>query len=138
MSNEENNRLSYDQKVDLIRGGNLFCASTFWIGILGKLQKLIFCKATIFFIFFTLAFWILIDIYTISHWIIYACVGVMFIFTEALIELIKNKISISVEAKLQATASTVANLVGDLNKMAEKFAANVQDGKVTDQLTGGK
>ena len=116
MNKEELEKLTFAQKIDLIRNGNLFCPFTFWIGILGKIQKLIFSKATIFFTAFTIGFWTLIDDYIVPHWIIYACVGVMFIFTESLIELIKNKINVNINAEAKVGASANLDAKVDLNK----------------------
>jgi len=31
-------KLTYEQKIDLIRNGNLWCPMTFWVGIIAKLN----------------------------------------------------------------------------------------------------
>jgi len=94
MSKDDINDLTYEQKVDLIRNGNLWCPMTFFIGLLGRIQKIFINKEFLVFAIFSIAFYRIYD-KEAYHWFTYAGIAVIFILAESLKILIAERTTIN-------------------------------------------
>jgi len=129
MSKKELEQLTFEQKIDLIRSGNLWCWKTFWIGIVARLQKIIFSREMIVFIIFAIPFLICVLVLKTDemwHWIIFGIVSVIFILAEALRILVGQKTTLNINADAKVGATVGANLTGDLVNMARTAIEEVK------------
>ena len=116
MSNDDIEHLTYEQKIDLIRGGNMWCWKTFWIGVVSRLQKIIFSREFVVFVIFTVLFFLFAKKDELGYWIVYGSIGLVFIIAEALRELFGKNTKLNLEGKASLNINK-----GDLNKAAEQI-----------------
>jgi len=99
MANQE---LTYKQKLDLIRNGNLWCWKTFWVGIVSRLQKIIFSREFVVFVIYTIAMW-RFDLFISENGLIhYTIISGLFILVESLRILIEHKTTMSINTDFGA------------------------------------
>jgi len=120
MSKDEVKELTYDQKIDLIRNGNLWCLQTCFIGIVGRIQKIIFSKEFLVFAIFTYLFFKFGNKNDLGHWIVYGTICIVFITAEALINLIGQNTKLNIEAKAGL------DVKGDLNSGVQQVIEGVK------------
>ena len=102
MNKEEVKKLTYKQKIDLIRNGNLWCWKTFWIGIVSRLQKIIFTREFAVFVIYTIAMW-QFDLFKKDNGLIfYTIISGLFILVESLRILIEHKTTMNITADFGA------------------------------------
>ena len=102
MSKEELKNISYKQKLDLIRNGNLWCWETFGIGIVSRLQKIIFSREFVVFVIYTVAMW-QFDLFEKDNGLVfYTIISGLFILVESLRILIENKTTMNINADFGA------------------------------------
>jgi len=126
MNKEEQEALSLEQKVDLIRHGNIWCWKTFFIGLVKKIFSIIFSREMIVFVLASIALHLRYqdNKETTLHWVSWIILGVIFILAEAIRILVGQKTNLNIDAKIGATAGL--NVTGDLNKAASQIITEVK------------
>jgi len=126
MNKEEQEVLTLEQKVDLIRNGNIWCWKTFFTGLVKKIFGIIFSREMIVFVLATIALHLryLDDKETTLHWVSWIVLGVIFILAEAIRILVGQKTNLNIDAKFGANAGL--NVTGDLNKAADQVIKEVK------------
>jgi len=105
MSNDEVKDCTLEEKVDLIRHGNRFCWSTFWVGIVKKIQNIVFSREFLVYVIYTVAMWKNDSFTDKTGLIVYTIVACVFILAESLKILIAERTTMQINTELKAGAS---------------------------------
>jgi len=109
MSKEEVEKLTYEQKIDLIRNGNLWCGKTFLIGLIKKVFNIIFSREFLVFSIVTFGMWFFDLFKDKTYFIGYLVLSVVFIIAESLKILIEQKTTMSINANVGASINKNIN-----------------------------
>ena len=113
MSKEEIEELTKEEKLTLVEKGHLFCARTFFTGLVRKFVNFIFetilSAEFLVLILFSVAFFQATSI-DLGLWIVYGVVCVIFIIAKPLKHLINEKTTLNMNASFGANASINKNM----------------------------
>jgi len=95
MNKDEIEKLTPEQKLELVEHGKLFCVITLFTGIVKKTVNAIFCKATLVFAIVTIIMFAYDLFSSTTHFDRYLILAGVFVFYECIVYLLKNKTNIN-------------------------------------------
>jgi len=129
LSKEELEKLSKEEKLELVNKGYLFCTRRLTTGLVKKFVNFIFetilSPEFIVFACFSIAFFSE-DKKENIHWVVYGIISFIFIVARALRTLIGDKTTVNVNANATVGATAALNVVGDLNKAVQQLKDKVE------------
>jgi len=104
MSGKEVKELTFEQRMEMIEKGHLFCPRTWFTGWVRKVSGIIFSKEFLVWFLVTVACW-QYDLLNkdFQHFVGYLIFSAVFIFAASLRILLETKTEVKVEAKVGAS-----------------------------------